>query len=136
MIARIVAFALRQRFITLATVLVLTAAGIVSFSRLPIDYEHLVGQPQLQIVVDRKAAARYGINVQDVQDAIEASTRGRVVSEVFEGERRFNLAVRLAQDGEPLAGLRNLTISAPGGERIPLAPTGRVRHYALRRERA
>jgi len=86
-----------------------------------LDYEHLVGQPQLQIVIDRKAAARYGINVQDVQDAIEASTRGRVVSEVFEGERRFNLAVRLAQDGEPLAGLRNLTISAPGGERIPLA---------------
>jgi cobalt-zinc-cadmium resistance protein CzcA len=86
-----------------------------------LDYEHLVGQPQLQIVVDRKAAARFGINVQDVQDAIEASTRGRVVSEVFEGERRFNLAVRLARDGEPLAGLRNLTISAPGGERIPLA---------------
>src|SRR5438445_224608 len=37
-----------------------------------LDYEHLVGQPQLQIVVDRKAAARYGINIQDVQDAIEA----------------------------------------------------------------
>ena len=86
-----------------------------------LDYDHLVGQPQLQIVVDRKAAARYGINVQDVQDAIEAATRGRVVGEIFEGERRFNLAVRLAQDSEPLVGLRNLTISAPSGERIPLA---------------
>jgi len=86
-----------------------------------LDYDHLVGQPQLQIVVDRKATARYGINVQDVQDAIEAATRGRVVGEIFEGERRFNLAVRLAQDSEPLAGLRNLTISAPSGERIPLA---------------
>ena len=86
-----------------------------------LDYDHLVGQPQLQIAVDRKAAARYGINVQDVQDAIEAATRGRVVGEIFEGERRFNLAVRLAQDSEPLVGLRNLTISAPSGERIPLA---------------
>jgi len=86
-----------------------------------LDYDHLVGQPQLQIAVDRKAAARYGINVRDVQDAIEAATRGRVVGEIFEGERRFNLAVRLAQDSEPLVGLRNLTISAPSGERIPLA---------------
>src|SRR5207249_2814428 len=86
-----------------------------------LDYDHLVGQPQLQIVVDRAAAARYGINVQDVQDAIEAATKGRVVTGIFEGERRFNLAVRLAQDSEPLVGLRNLTISAPSGERIPLA---------------
>src|SRR5438445_653459 len=85
-----------------------------------LDYEHLVGQPQPQIVVDRKAAARYGINIQDVQDAIEAQTRGRVVGEIFEGERRFNVAVRLAQEGEPLASLRTLAISAPSGERIPL----------------
>ena len=86
-----------------------------------LDYDRLVGQPQLKIVVDRKAAARYGINIQDVQDVIEAATRGRVVSEIFEGERRFNLTVRLAPSGdEPLARLRNLTISAPGGERVPL----------------
>jgi heavy metal efflux system protein len=86
-----------------------------------LDYDHLVGQPQLQIVVDRKAAARYGINVQDIQDAIEAATRGRVVTQVFEGERRFDLAVRLAGGAEPLATLRALTVSAPTGERIPLA---------------
>jgi len=85
-----------------------------------LDYDHLGGQPQLQIVVDRKAAARYGINVQDVEDAVEAVTRGRRVSEVFEGERRFGLVVRLAAEGPPLAALRALTVSAPGGERIPL----------------
>jgi heavy metal efflux system protein len=85
-----------------------------------LDYDRLVGQPQLQIVVDRAAAARYGINVQDVQDTIEAATKGRNVTEVFEGERRFNLTVRLAHDGDALAGLRGLLISAPGGERIPL----------------
>jgi cobalt-zinc-cadmium resistance protein CzcA len=86
-----------------------------------LDYDHLVGQPQLQIVVDRKAAARYGINVQDIQDAIEAATRGRVVTQVFEGERRFDLAVRLAGGLEPMATLKGLTVSAPSGERIPLA---------------
>jgi cobalt-zinc-cadmium resistance protein CzcA len=86
-----------------------------------LDYDHLVGQPQLQIVVDRKAAARYGINIQDIQDAIEAATRGRVVSQVFEGERRFDLAVRLARSGESLMMLQRLAVSAPSGERIPVA---------------
>jgi heavy metal efflux system protein len=86
-----------------------------------LDYDHLVGQPQLQIVVDRKAAARYGISVQDIQDAIEAATRGRVVTQVFEGERRFDLAVRLTGGREAMATLRALTVSAPSGERIPLA---------------
>jgi cobalt-zinc-cadmium resistance protein CzcA len=86
-----------------------------------LDYDHLVGQPQLRIVVDRKAAARYGISVQEIEDAIEAATRGRVVGEIFEGERRFDLVVRLAQaDAEPLAGLRHLAVSAIGGERVPL----------------
>src|SRR5438132_831992 len=85
-----------------------------------LDYDHLVGQPQLQIVVDRKAAARYGISVQDIEDAIEAATRGRVVTQIFEGERRFDLAVRLAGGHEPLPTLKALTVSAPSGERIPL----------------
>ncbi|HET7341240.1 MAG TPA: CusA/CzcA family heavy metal efflux RND transporter, partial [Methylomirabilota bacterium] len=85
-----------------------------------LDWDHLTGLPQLQIVVDRAAAARYGINVQDIQDAIEAATKGRVVTQMFEGERRFDIAVRVAQDGDAISALRNLAISAPGGERIPL----------------
>jgi cobalt-zinc-cadmium resistance protein CzcA len=85
-----------------------------------LDYDHVVGLPELQIIVDRGAAARYGINVQDIQDVIEAATKGRVVTEIFEGERRFDLAVRLLQEGDLLASLRRLTISAPSGERIPV----------------
>ena len=85
-----------------------------------LDYDHLVGQPQLQIVVDRRAAARYGVNVQDIDDAVEAVSRGRVVSQVFEGERRFDLAVRLAPPQAAREGLRALTVSAPGGERLPI----------------
>jgi cobalt-zinc-cadmium resistance protein CzcA len=86
-----------------------------------LDYDRLVGQPQLQITVDRASAARYGINVQDVQDAIETATKGHNVTEVFEGERRFTLAVKLAREGDALEALRNLLISAPGGERIPVS---------------
>jgi cobalt-zinc-cadmium resistance protein CzcA len=86
-----------------------------------LDSDHLVGQPQLQIIVDRAAAARYGINVQDIQDVVEAATKGRIVTQVFEGERRFDLAVKLTQTGDPLDTLRSLLVSAPGGERIPVS---------------
>ena len=85
-----------------------------------LDHDHVLGFPQLQIVVDRAATARHGINIQDVQDGIEAATKGRIVTEVLEGERRFNLAVRILPASDPLVTLRTLTISAPNGERIPL----------------
>jgi heavy metal efflux system protein len=91
-----------------------------------LDYDRLVGQPQLQIVTDRAAAARHGINVQDIQDAIEAATKGRHVTEILEGERRFGLVIKLAHDGDALSGLRNLAISAPSGERIPLAQVAEI----------
>jgi cobalt-zinc-cadmium resistance protein CzcA len=91
-----------------------------------LDYDRLVGQPQLRVVIDRAAAARYGINVQDIQDAVEAATRGRVVTEFFEGERRFDVVVRLADHGNLFQTLHDLTISAPGGERIPLTQLAEV----------
>ncbi len=108
-------FVLQQKAREIAKVLG-TIRGVAD-----LDYDQLVGQPQLQIVLDRSAAARYGINVQDVQDTIEAATKGRNVTEVFEGERRFHLAVRLSQDGDVLANLRGLLVSAPSGERIPVS---------------
>src|SRR5437870_1720892 len=97
-------------------------AGVLAGVRgvVDLDYDHLVGQPQLQIVVDRKAAARYGILVQDIEDTIEAATKGRTVTEILEGERRFSLAVKLAHEGDDLEALKTLTVSAPGGERIPV----------------
>ena len=86
-----------------------------------LDWDHCTGQPQLQIAVDRGAAARHGINVQDIQDTIEAATKGRAVTEIFELERRFNLVVKLSQPGEAPVRLRNVAVSAPSGERIPLS---------------
>ncbi|PYM15915.1 MAG: CusA/CzcA family heavy metal efflux RND transporter [Candidatus Rokuibacteriota bacterium] len=86
-----------------------------------LGYDTLIGLPQLQIVVDRASTARHGINIQDVQDVVEAATKGRVVTEVFEGERRFGLAVKLGGDADALIRLRNAVVSAPSGERIPVA---------------
>ncbi len=86
-----------------------------------LDYDHVIGMPELRIVVDRAAAARYGINVQDIQDVLEAATKGRVVTQIYEGERRFDLAVRVQRQGDPVETLRTLLVNAPGGERIPIA---------------
>jgi cobalt-zinc-cadmium resistance protein CzcA len=86
-----------------------------------LDYDHEVGMPELRIKVDRAAAARHGINVQDVQDVLETATKGHRVSQIFDNERRFDLMVRLLRDGNDVASLRNLTVSAPSGERIPVS---------------
>jgi cobalt-zinc-cadmium resistance protein CzcA len=82
-----------------------------------LDWDHLVGQPQLQIVVDRAAAARHGINVQDVQDVIEAGTKGRVVTQIREGERLFDLAVKVRGDDDPFVNLQRLTVRAASASR-------------------
>src|SRR5205814_9515625 len=57
-------------------------------------FEQEAEQAQLRIGIDRKQVARFGINVRDVQDVVELAIGGRPVSTVFEGERRFDIAVR------------------------------------------
>lgn len=85
-----------------------------------ISVEQVTGQPVMQVKVDRAAIARYGINVVDVLDVVEA-VGTRDVGEVREGERRFELAVRLAEPyrSDPEA-LKKVLVAAPGGERVPL----------------
>ncbi len=57
----------------------------------------VLGQPNLNITVDRQQAARHGINVSDVQDAVETAIGGKAVSQVLQGEQRFD-------SGGPLSG--------------------------------
>ena len=54
----------------------------------------VLGQPNLNISIDRQAAARYGINVTDIQDAVETAVGGKAVSQVLQGEQRYDLVVR------------------------------------------
>src|ERR1700686_2847255 len=82
----------------------------------------VLGQPNLNLVVDRKQAARFGINVADVQDAIETEVGGKAVTQVLEGERRFDLAVRYqAPFRNTKEAIENIRIVAPSGERVSLA---------------
>jgi cobalt-zinc-cadmium resistance protein CzcA len=82
----------------------------------------VIGQPNLNIVVDRRQAARYQINVADVQDAVQTAVGGNAVSQVLQGERRFDLVMRyLAPYRDTREAIENIRLLAPSGERVSLA---------------
>ncbi len=87
----------------------------------------VIGQPNLNYVVDREAAARYGINVADVQDAIETAVGGNSVTQVLEGEARYDVTTRYAGPyrSSPEA-IGDIRITAPSGERVSLAQITKV----------
>ncbi len=82
----------------------------------------VVGQPNVNLKVDRAKADRYGINVSDIQDAIETAVGGKAVSQILQGERRFDLVVRYQEPYrhtiEDIAAIR---ILSPSGERVALS---------------
>ena len=71
--------------------------------------------PQLQIEVDRAKCARYGLNVADIQDVIETALGGKEATEVWEGERRFGVAVRLKEDERGIDGIKRILVDTPDG---------------------
>lgn len=78
--------------------------------------------PQLQIRIDRKRAARYGLNVQDVEDVIETALAGKVVTDIWEGEKRFGVVVRLPEEQRhDVEAIKKILVDTPAGARIPLA---------------
>jgi cobalt-zinc-cadmium resistance protein CzcA len=84
--------------------------------------ESVSGLPQLQIKPDRAALARYGINVEDVNDLIESVVAGKGAGLVYEGEQRFNLVVRLNEEtSRNVEAIQSLLVSAPNGARVPLS---------------
>jgi cobalt-zinc-cadmium resistance protein CzcA len=77
--------------------------------------------PQLQIDIDRAAAARYGLNVADIQDVIETALGGKAATQLWEGERRFPVAVRLKEPERSIERMRAILVSTPSGQYVPLA---------------
>src|SRR5271166_4050064 len=82
----------------------------------------VLGQPNLNLSVDRQKASRYGLNVTDVQDAVETAIGGKAVTQVLEGEKRFDVVVRyLPQFRDTQEAIESIRIVAPSGERVSLA---------------
>ena len=81
----------------------------------------VLGQPNVNLTVDRAKADRYGINVVDVQDAIETAVGGKAVSQILKGEQRFDLVVRYQEPyRRSVEDIANIRILAPSGERVSL----------------
>ena len=87
----------------------------------------VIGQPNLNFIVDRKAAARYQINVADVQDAIQTAVGGNAVSQVLQGERRYDLVIRYqAPYRDTREAIENIRLLSPSGARVSLAQLAKV----------
>jgi heavy metal efflux system protein len=88
----------------------------------------VIGQPNLDYTVDRPAAARFGINVADVQDAIQTAVGGGAVSQVLQGEARYDLVVRYQKPyRDTREAIEDIRLLSPSGERVSLAQVTQVK---------
>ena len=89
--------------------------------------DQFTGQPQIQITVDRAAIARFGVSVSDLQSVIETALGGSVATQVLEGERTFDLVVKIAPKAvSDLESIRSIPVFGASGERLTLGALTRV----------
>ncbi|HEY1203802.1 MAG: CusA/CzcA family heavy metal efflux RND transporter [Bryobacteraceae bacterium] len=87
----------------------------------------VLGQPNLNVTVDRWQAARYQINVADVQDAIQTAVGGNALTQVLQGEARYDLVLRyLPQYRDRKEAIESIRLLSPTGERVSLAQLSKV----------
>jgi cobalt-zinc-cadmium resistance protein CzcA len=87
----------------------------------------IVGQPNLNLEVDRDAAARWGINVADIQDAVQTAVGANALTQVQQGEARFDVTLRYQkQYRDTREAIENVRLLAPSGERISLAQLTKI----------
>jgi cobalt-zinc-cadmium resistance protein CzcA len=87
----------------------------------------VLGQPNLNIKVDRQEAARHNINVSDVQDAVETAIGGKAVSQVLQGEQRYDLVTRYQKPyRDTKEAIENVRLVSPTGERVALAQLANI----------
>lgn len=91
--------------------------GIVDLS-----YDQIIGQPQYQIKIDRLKAGRYGLRSDDIQKVVEIAIGGKNATQVIEGERRFNVFLRLEQkDRDSFRKMDNVIVKTPDDISVPLS---------------
>jgi len=89
---------------------------------------HVLGQPNLNVSVDRDAAARYQINVADVQDAVQTAVGGSALTQVLKDEARYDLTLRyLPQYRSTQEAIENIRLLSPSGERVSLAQLCKIK---------
>ncbi|MQP52232.1 MULTISPECIES: CusA/CzcA family heavy metal efflux RND transporter [unclassified Flavobacterium] len=91
--------------------------------------EKTEGLPQMFVQYDRSKIARYGVNIADLNEMISLAFAGKVAGNVFEGEKRFDMVLRLDKTNRTdIEDLRNLYVSTPNGEQIPLRELAKIEY--------
>ncbi len=86
-----------------------------------VQVEQFTGQNHIQIILEREKIARYGLNIQDIQDTIEASVGGAVLGQIYEEQKRFDIFLRFKPEFRgDIELIGNLLIRLPGGGQVPL----------------
>jgi cobalt-zinc-cadmium resistance protein CzcA len=92
-----------------------------------VKIEQISGMSQINVLIDKNAVARYGINVADVNEAIETAVAGKVAGVLIEGQRRFAIVVRYPESArEDVPQIERLLIRAPNGVRVPLGQLAKI----------
>jgi len=87
-----------------------------------------LGQPSLTVVPNREKIAQYGLNVDDVNTLVETAMGGKAASQVIQGERQFDLLVRMQEPyRKDQEAIKNLLIATPGGQHLPLSQFADIR---------
>jgi cobalt-zinc-cadmium resistance protein CzcA len=89
--------------------------------------ERIAGQPYVSIKTDRSKIARYGINIEDVQTIIETAIGGKAVTQLYEGEKYFDIVLRFPEEKRnSLEAISDILVASPQGLRIPLGQLARI----------
>jgi cobalt-zinc-cadmium resistance protein CzcA len=86
-----------------------------------------LGQPNIRITPDREKCGRYGLNVGDVEAVVSAAIGGQAVTQVYQGEKHFDLVVRWsARYRQDIAAIRSILVSTPDGAQVPLSQVSAI----------
>jgi cobalt-zinc-cadmium resistance protein CzcA len=89
--------------------------------------DRVSGQQNVNITIDRQSIARHGLNASDVHDVIEAAVAGKVATDIYEGERRFQAVVRYPEHlRNNVTAIQGILLTGPDGEQVPLESLARI----------
>ncbi|MEZ4874161.1 MAG: CusA/CzcA family heavy metal efflux RND transporter [Flavobacteriaceae bacterium] len=96
-----------------------------------ITVEKVAGLPQMNVAFDRAKIARYGLNIADLNEMISMGFAGKRVGSIFEGEKQFDLVVRLNENNrKDMENLKNLFVDIPSGGKIPLSELAEITYQS------
>jgi len=94
-----------------------------------VNADRIVGKPYLEIVPDREAAKRYGLNIADIHETIQLAVGGKIVSTTVEGRERYGIQVRYAREmRDSIESLQNILVTSTEGAIVPLSQLADIRY--------